>query len=162
MKAMLGLVNDWDPIATVDLHVTDGAKFEHDVSIQVEPLQAAMRRARSRQGIARCRDCRSGAGRFAAAPFIHRSMAGDPASGVTDSDSARSTGYFRTRNRLACWSGPIRGGMPDAVRITRNTVVVLSQIAANGRAWRKSRGERRWPPVALTYRQTASPSTSRL
>lgn len=40
MQAMLALENAWDPIATIDLHVTDGAKFEHDVSIQVEPLHA--------------------------------------------------------------------------------------------------------------------------
>ncbi|WP_348235438.1 M14 family zinc carboxypeptidase, partial [Salmonella enterica] len=30
MQAMLGLVNEWDPLAYIDLHVTDGAKFEHD------------------------------------------------------------------------------------------------------------------------------------
>lgn len=40
MHAMLRLVNEWDPIATIDLHVTDGAKFEHDVSIQIEPVHA--------------------------------------------------------------------------------------------------------------------------
>ena len=40
MQAMLALVNAWDPLAYVDLHVTDGAKFEHDVSIQVEPVHA--------------------------------------------------------------------------------------------------------------------------
>src|SRR6185369_13977806 len=40
MQAMLALVNEWDPLAYIDLHVTDGAKFEHDVSIQVEPVHA--------------------------------------------------------------------------------------------------------------------------
>ena len=40
MQAMLALVEQWDPIAYIDLHVTDGAKFEHDVSIQVEPVHA--------------------------------------------------------------------------------------------------------------------------
>lgn len=38
MQAMLRLVNTWDLILSVNLHVTDGAKFEHDVAIQVEPL----------------------------------------------------------------------------------------------------------------------------
>ena len=28
MQAMLGLVNQWDPLAMLDLHVTDGAKFQ--------------------------------------------------------------------------------------------------------------------------------------
>src|SRR5690606_20133302 len=40
MQAMLALVDAWDPLVAVDLHVTDGAKFEHDVSIQVEPVHA--------------------------------------------------------------------------------------------------------------------------
>jgi hypothetical protein len=38
MQAMLALVNAWDPLTYVDLHVTDGAQFQHDVSIQVEPV----------------------------------------------------------------------------------------------------------------------------
>jgi hypothetical protein len=38
MQAMLALVNKWDPLTYVDLHVTDGAMFQHDVSIQVEPV----------------------------------------------------------------------------------------------------------------------------
>ncbi|MEJ7805584.1 MAG: M14 family zinc carboxypeptidase, partial [Telluria sp.] len=41
MQAMLTLVNAWDPLAYIDLHVTNGAKFEHDVSIQVEPVHSA-------------------------------------------------------------------------------------------------------------------------
>ena len=35
MQAMLRLLNEWDPIVYVDLHVTDGAKFQHDVSVNV-------------------------------------------------------------------------------------------------------------------------------
>src|SRR5690554_645408 len=40
MQAMLRLVEAWDPIAYIDLHATNGAQFEHDISIQVEPLHA--------------------------------------------------------------------------------------------------------------------------
>ena len=40
MQAMLALVEAWDPIAYIDLHATNGAQFEHDISIQVEPLHA--------------------------------------------------------------------------------------------------------------------------
>jgi murein tripeptide amidase MpaA len=47
MQAMLALVNAWDPLAYVDLHVTDGAKFEPDVSIQVEPVHGGDEAARS-------------------------------------------------------------------------------------------------------------------
>ena len=31
MRAMLALLLAWDPVLYVDLHVTDGAKFQHDV-----------------------------------------------------------------------------------------------------------------------------------
>ena len=37
---MLRLIDAWDPIAYTDLHVTDGAKFQHDVSITVEPTHS--------------------------------------------------------------------------------------------------------------------------
>ncbi|QRK12606.1 M14 family metallopeptidase [Archangium violaceum] len=37
MVALLKLLHAWDPLFYVDLHVTDGAKFEHDVSVQMEP-----------------------------------------------------------------------------------------------------------------------------
>ena len=40
MQAMLRLLNEWDPILYVDLHVTDGAEFEHDVSYNVAPTLA--------------------------------------------------------------------------------------------------------------------------
>src|SRR2546430_9981861 len=37
MAAMLGLLEAWDPAMLVDLHATDGAKFEHDLAVLVEP-----------------------------------------------------------------------------------------------------------------------------
>src|SRR5690606_15777357 len=40
MQAMLALVNRWDPLAMLDLHVTDGAKFRHDISITGEPTNS--------------------------------------------------------------------------------------------------------------------------
>src|SRR5450631_102759 len=38
MRAMLRLIAVWDPLVCADLHVTDGADFEPDISLQVEPL----------------------------------------------------------------------------------------------------------------------------
>jgi len=38
MHAMLRLLNAWDPVLYVDLHVTDGSNFQHDVSNTVDPL----------------------------------------------------------------------------------------------------------------------------
>ena len=53
MQAMLRLLNEWDPILYVDLHVTDGAQFEHDVSIQrradATPATTTLRRSGSRR-----------------------------------------------------------------------------------------------------------------
>ncbi|MET0341652.1 MAG: M14 family metallopeptidase [Polyangiales bacterium] len=40
MQAMLRLLGAWDPILYVDLHVTDGANFEHDISVMVAPTLA--------------------------------------------------------------------------------------------------------------------------
>jgi hypothetical protein len=37
MQVMLRLLHRWNPILSADLHVTDGAKFQHDVSITFEP-----------------------------------------------------------------------------------------------------------------------------
>lgn len=40
MSAMLRLLRDRDPLVYVDLHVTDGAKFQHDISVLIDPLEA--------------------------------------------------------------------------------------------------------------------------
>ncbi len=36
-RALLALLSEWDPIVYADLHVTDGAQFQHDVAVLVEP-----------------------------------------------------------------------------------------------------------------------------
>ncbi|WP_044183202.1 M14 family metallopeptidase [Hyalangium minutum] len=36
--ALLTFLHAWNPLFYLDLHVTDGAKFEHDVSLTMEPL----------------------------------------------------------------------------------------------------------------------------
>ena len=38
MSAMLQLINQWDPLVTLDLHVTDGVRFRHDVSLSMSPM----------------------------------------------------------------------------------------------------------------------------
>lgn len=38
--AVLKLLNAWDPILLADLHVTDGAKFQHDVAVLLQPTAA--------------------------------------------------------------------------------------------------------------------------
>ena len=38
MRHMLALVNAWDPLLTVDLHVTDGVRYRHDVSLSMSAM----------------------------------------------------------------------------------------------------------------------------
>jgi hypothetical protein len=142
MQAMLALVNTWDPVATIDLHVTNGAKFEHDISIQVEPLNAsdeALRAAgRTLRDGTLARLAKQGS---LPLPFYPSFVEGDnPASGFIDGVAPPrfSTGYFHLRNRLAMlvethsWKD-----YPTRVRITRNTVIaVMELMAKHGRDWR--------------------------
>jgi Zinc carboxypeptidase len=167
MQAMLALVNAWDPVATIDLHVTNGAKFEHDVSIQVEPLHAgddALRAAglALRDGtIARLR--RQGSLPLAFYPsFVEND---NPASGFIDGVAPPrfSTGYFHLRNRLAMlvethsWKD-----YPTRVSVTRNTVIAVLDLASkHGAQWRRAALEADerarglgGQPVALTWTNT--------
>lgn len=143
MQAMLGLVQAWDPLAMVDLHATDGAQFEHDISIQVEPVHAgdpALREAGRawRDGVIADLEKQGSL----PLPFYPSFVVGDdPSSGFADGVAPPrfSTGYFWLRNRLGMlvethsWRE-----YRHRVRITRNTVVsVLERIAANGVAWQR-------------------------
>lgn len=38
MSAMLKLIQEWDPLLTVDMHATDGLRFRHDVSLSMSPM----------------------------------------------------------------------------------------------------------------------------
>ncbi|HEU4846532.1 MAG TPA: M14 family metallopeptidase [Burkholderiaceae bacterium] len=141
MQAMLALVNQWDPLACIDLHVTDGAKFQPDVSIQVEPVHggdAALRQA----GAALRDNVIADLKRQGSDPrpyYMSFAETDDPASGFIDQMSPPrfSTGYFMLRNRMAMlvethsWKN-----YPARVRVTRNTVLsVMAQVAAHGKDW---------------------------
>jgi hypothetical protein len=104
MQHMLDLVNTWDPLFYVDLHVTDGAQFRHDISVQVEPkfagdadLQAIGRKFQN--GV--LEDLRQGGS--LPLPYYPSFIENDnPASGFADGVSTPrfSTGYFLLRNRF--------------------------------------------------------------
>ncbi|MFJ1467647.1 M14 family metallopeptidase [Massilia orientalis] len=167
MQAMLALVNAWDPLTYVDLHVTDGAMFQHDVSIQVEPVYSGdpefreIGRALRANVIADI----SKQGSMPQSYYMSFKETDDPASGFVDgvSDPRFSTGYFQLRNRMAMlvethsWKD-----YPTRVRITHNAIVsVLQQVAAHGAAWTQAAraADARathiaGQPVALTYRTT--------
>ncbi|OON60021.1 peptidase M14 [Massilia sp. KIM] len=167
MQAMLGLVNAWDPLAYVDLHVTDGAKFQHDVSIQVEPVHTGDPEMR-KLGLALRGNVIADIAKQGSMPqsyYMSFAQTDDPMSGFVDgaSDPRFSTGYFPLRNRLTMlvethsWKD-----YPTRVRVTRNTVIsVLEQVAQHGKAWRQAAAaadaraaQLADSPVALTYRTT--------
>ncbi|RNF85494.1 M14 family metallopeptidase [Montanilutibacter psychrotolerans] len=142
MQAMLGLINQWDPLAYVDLHVTDGAKFEHDISIQVEPVRAGDRPLRAAGTVWRDGVIASLAAQGSLPLSYYPSFVeyDNPASGFEDAVAPPrfSHGYMQLRNRLGMlvethsWKD-----YPTRVRITRNTIVaVLEQVAQHGRDWR--------------------------
>lgn len=141
MQAMLKLVQQWDPLAYVDLHATDGAQFEHDISVQVEPVHAGddgLRVAGTalRDGVI-ADLAKQGS---LPLPYYPSFVVGDdPTSGFEDSVAPPrfSHGYFQFRNRIGMlvethsWKE-----YPVRVRITRNTIVsVLDQVSAHGQAW---------------------------
>jgi hypothetical protein len=167
MQAMLALVNAWDPLTYVDLHVTDGAMFQHDVSIQVEPVYSgdpAFRKA----GLALRANVIADIGKQGSTPqsyYMSFKETDDPASGFVDSvsDPRFSTGYFQLRNRMAMlvethsWKD-----YPTRVRVTHNAFVsVLEQVARHGQAWQQAAAEADaralrlgGQEVALSYKTT--------
>lgn len=167
MQAMLTLVNAWDPLAYVDLHVTDGAKFQHDVSIQVEPVYSGDPEFRKAGLLLRTNVIQdiTKEGSSPQSYYMSFKETDDPQSGFVDSvsDPRFSTGYFQLRNRMAVlvethsWKD-----YPTRVRITHNAIVsVLNQVATHGKEWQqaalaadaramKIAGQ----PVALSYKTT--------
>ncbi len=167
MQAMLRLANEWDPLAMMDLHATDGAKFRHDIAIMVEPTDGADEPLRAvgkawRDGvIARLAEQGS-----LPLPFYPSFVEADnPASGFEHGVAPPrfSQSYFAQRNRLGMlvethsWKD-----YPTRVRITRNTVLAAAElIAKNGSEWlREARAaderaaQLAGKPVALDYKAT--------
>jgi len=142
MQDMLVLMNRWDPVVYVDLHVTDGAKFEHDVAIQVEPLYSGDEELRKLgrelrdETIAQL----SKQGSLPVGFYPSFVVGDDPASGFADAVAPPrfSTGYLPLRNRFGMlvethsWKP-----YPTRVKITRNTILdVLQLVGEHGKGWR--------------------------
>ena len=167
MQAMLRLVRAWDPLATIDLHVTDGAKFEHDIGIIVQPSNVGDE-AMQKVGTA-FRDetvvflARNGS---LPLPFYPAFIEDDnPASGIREGvpPPRLSHGYFWLKNRMGMlaethsWKD-----YPARVKATRNVILsVLEQMAQHGQAWLKTAAEAdaraaqlAGTPVVLAYKVT--------
>ena len=143
MQAMLRLINQWDPLVTVDLHVTDGAKFEHDISVQIQPSQAGdtVLQQSGKLFQQNILSDLSAQGSMPLPFYMEFDKIDDPMSGFVDRvPSPRlSHGYFQLRNRFGIlvethsWKN-----YATRVKITRNTIIsVLDQMAQHGAEWRK-------------------------
>jgi Zinc carboxypeptidase len=143
MRAMLRLIDTWDPLVCADLHVTDGADFEPDVSIQVEPINQGDPELRAsglqlREGlIAKLTELGSIPLDF----YPDLAKTDDPSSGfaLTVYSPRFSTGYFPQRNRFTVlvethsWKA-----YALRVRTTVNTIVALVElVGAHGVEWLK-------------------------
>jgi len=163
MQAMLRLVQQWDPLLYIDLHATDGAQFEHDVSVQVEPLHAGDARLAG-DGKALRDGVISDLERHGSLPLPYYPsfvVDDDPSSGFEDAvpPPRFSHGYFQLRNRFGMlvethsWKP-----YPQRVQIMRNTIVsALEQAARHGAQWRADavaadRSDLAGQPVALDYK----------
>jgi hypothetical protein len=142
MRALLGLIRTWDPLVFADLHVTDGADFQPDVSLQVEPLNQgdAQLHAAGRTLRAQLIERLAGQGSMPLPFYPDLARSDDPSSGflLTVYSPRFSTGYFPQRNRFTVlvethsWKD-----YATRVRVTRNTIVALAELlGAHGREWR--------------------------
>ncbi len=141
MAAMLRLLEKYDPILHVDLHVTDGAKFQHDVSLMVEPTAAgpvAMREV-GKQLRERVFAELEQKGHLPV-PFYPSFIQHDePSSGFAYAvpPPRFGLGYWMQRNRFAVlveahsWKD-----YPTRVKTARNVLLAfIGRAASDGRAW---------------------------
>ena len=143
MRALLGLIRTWDPLVCADLHVTDGADFQPDVSLQAEPINQgdaqlfAAGRALRDELIAKV----AAQGSMPLPFYPDFARQDDPSSGflLTVYSPRFSTGYFPQRNRFTVlvethsWKD-----YATRVKVTRHTIVALAELmAAHGAAWRE-------------------------
>jgi len=147
MQAMLHLLGAWDPVLYVDLHVTDGAEFQHDVSNTLEPFytgDAGLQPA----GRALVKELNAKIAKMGSMPldfypsFI---VDDDPASGF-------AAGPPPPRFSHAYWAQHNRFGLlvethswkdySTRVRVTHNIIVSLAEMmAAHGAQWRAQERE---------------------
>jgi hypothetical protein len=142
MRALLALISNWDPLVCADLHVTDGADFEPDISLQTEPVNQgdASLYPSGRQLRDELITKLAAEGSLPLPFYPDLAMTDEPASGflLTVYSPRFSTGYFPQRNRFTVlvethsWKD-----YATRVRVTRNTIIALAQLVAqHGAQWR--------------------------
>jgi len=141
MQAMLGLLCEWDPIVCADIHVTDGADFEPDISLQAEPINQGDPQLfeSGRELRDELIDKLAAQGSLPLPFYPDLAKTDDPASGflLTVYSPRFSTGYFPQRNRFTVlvethsWKDYAK-----RIRVTCNTIVGLAELfAQHGSRW---------------------------
>jgi hypothetical protein len=141
MQAMLRLLGEWDPILYVDLHVTDGAKFEHDISYTVTPTLAGHQPLRQAAVSMRDELMKRATAKGSLPVDFYPSFLkdDDPTTGFAVSVGPKrfSQAYWAGRNRIGVlvethsWKD-----YPTRVRITHHTIISLMEMAArDGKQW---------------------------
>jgi hypothetical protein len=140
-QALLRFMNEWDPILYVDLHVTDGADFEHDIALLVAPTLAGDEALRS-AGNALKESLLGTMAKLGSLPlefYPALEKDDDPQSGFALSVGPPrfSHEYWVMRNRLGVlvethsWKD-----YPTRIRATRNSIITMIELAAErGRNW---------------------------
>jgi hypothetical protein len=149
MQAMLRFLTEWDPILLVDLHVTDGAEFQHDVSLGVTPTLAGDQDL-MRVAVA-FRDAlmqRLGTPRIAATRLLsfvrerRRSSVGFRCERVAG--AVLATVLERTQSARPARRDSLVEGLRDPVRVTRHAIVdVMEQASAHATEWQAAASRRR-------------------
>ena len=147
MQAMLQLLREWDPLLYVDLHVTDGADFQPEVAVEVEPRLAGPAGLRAIGGElnARCVKRLGDAGILALDFYPSFLRTDDPSSGFANelAPPRFSTGYRPLWNRFAVLV-ETHSWRPYAhrVRTTIDTLeALLSAAADEGANWQRAAAE---------------------
>ena len=172
MQALLALLNEWDPIVYADLHVTDGAKFQHDIAVLTRPYPLG-RNALERAGVT-LRDAVQtrliAKGNLPLSFYPSFKDEDDPKSGIEDGVSLPRFGYeyWGLRNRFGIlvethsWKD-----YAHRVKATYETLSALTDLTAqNGVAWRaaaqaadEGASALAGKEVALTFDNTATVRT---
>jgi hypothetical protein len=142
MRAMLGLLNDWDPVLYADLHTTDGADFEHDISLtsELSLTDSSALGDLSRSMMAEMMQRLTRAGSLPLDFYPSFIKEDDPTSGFarTAAGPRYSDAYWNLRNRLGVLV-ETHSWKPNRRRIEGNlaTIEALLEIAArDGIKWR--------------------------
>jgi hypothetical protein len=141
MRAMLRLLDAWDPILYVDLHTTDGAQFEPDVSNNIQPryIGDPELQPNGRHMLEELNQSLTKQGSLPLDFYPSLNDADNPASGfkISPYSPRYSTGYWPLRNRFTLlvethsWKD-----FGTRVRVMRNILVTLAGMTQKeGAKW---------------------------